>query len=318
MPNLNVVVLGSSDIVKELGKKGTSTDITFYNLKKGADTITLIEPTRYPEKLSSLFFSVSLADMAIICIEAITPQIGEIFVMLHVAGMKQGYIILRNYLDPGQFAPLIKNTVLESYEFILDDPALLRERLIELAGQLKANTAGTLVVPIDHHFNVRGIGTVVLGTVKSGTIKKHDTVVVYPTGKKIQVRSIQKHDDDVDEAYCGDRVGLALKGIDAEELDRGYVLSDDPFLKSDTEVRCKAEIVPYWSQPLKEQMVLYIGYWMQFLPCRIKTVISDKDWRSAELTLSCDKEFVYTPGSTAVIHYLEAEKLRVVGTIILS
>jgi selenocysteine-specific translation elongation factor len=60
MPNLNIAFLGPADLAKELGKKGTSTDITFYNMKKGDVTITVIEPSRYPEKLSSLFYTASL------------------------------------------------------------------------------------------------------------------------------------------------------------------------------------------------------------------------------------------------------------------
>ncbi|NLB01670.1 MAG: elongation factor Tu, partial [Methanomicrobiales archaeon] len=48
MGNLNVAVLGPAGYAKDLGKKGTESDITFYNLKKGEDTVTIIEPTRYP------------------------------------------------------------------------------------------------------------------------------------------------------------------------------------------------------------------------------------------------------------------------------
>ena len=49
MGNITVAILGALDYGSNLGKKGTSTDITFYNLKKGEDTVTLIEPTRYPK-----------------------------------------------------------------------------------------------------------------------------------------------------------------------------------------------------------------------------------------------------------------------------
>ncbi|MHC1631523.1 MAG: hypothetical protein ACXQT4_04425 [Methanotrichaceae archaeon] len=44
MANLNVVVLGLQGYAKHLGKIGTSTDITFYNLKRGENTVTFIEP----------------------------------------------------------------------------------------------------------------------------------------------------------------------------------------------------------------------------------------------------------------------------------
>lgn len=52
MENLMIAVLGTSSYASDLGKKGTSTDIILYNLKKGEDTVTFVEPTRYPERLA--------------------------------------------------------------------------------------------------------------------------------------------------------------------------------------------------------------------------------------------------------------------------
>lgn len=316
MPNLNIAFLGPADLAKELGKKGTSTDITFYNMKKGDVTITVIEPSRYPEKLSSLFYTASLADLAILVIDALSAKLGEIILMLNAAGVREGAIILRNYIDKGQIAPLIRGTVLEQYADLPDDPVLLREWLWNRAGAQKtARTAGNGSVPIDHHFNVKGIGTVILGCVKEGTIRRHDQLIVHPLGRQAQVRSIQMHDDDAEEASAGDRVGLALKGIEADDLDRGYVLSSDPRIISSLTLSGTAEIIPYWPSPLKEQMVLYAGHWMQFLPCRITRISDNGDFRKPTLTLQFERELIYLPGSVIILHYLESEKLRIVGTI---
>ena len=60
MGNITVAILGSLEYGSSLAKKGTSTDITLYNLKKGEDTVTIIEPTRYPERLAPLFYACSL------------------------------------------------------------------------------------------------------------------------------------------------------------------------------------------------------------------------------------------------------------------
>ncbi|HWQ67485.1 MAG TPA: EF-Tu/IF-2/RF-3 family GTPase [Methanospirillum sp.] len=318
MPNLNIAIIGPADLAKEIGKKGTSTDITFYNLKKGDATLTLIEPSRYPEKLSSLYYTASLADMAVVVIEQVTASLGECMLMLTCARVRRGYLILRNYLDAAQIAPLIKGTVLEGYQIVPDDINALRERLLDDAAALPAQLdKNPGIVPIDHHFNVKGIGTVILGCVQGGTIRKHDQMIVHPTGKTAQIRSIQKHDDDVADAITGDRVGLALKGIDAEELDRGYVLSSAPGMKSSEEVCGKVEIIRYWPEPLKDQMILYAGHWMQFLPCRVTKTENSEDWRHGEVTLTFEKPLIYLPGSEAVLHYLEGEKLRIVGTITL-
>ena len=71
MGNLNVVVAGSKNYAADVGKKGTVTDMTFYELKKGTDSLTLIEPSKYPEKLSSLFYSVAMSEYAILVVEQI-------------------------------------------------------------------------------------------------------------------------------------------------------------------------------------------------------------------------------------------------------
>ena len=155
--------------------------------------------------------------------------------------------------------------------------------------QKSHETAGKGIVPVDAHFNVKGVGVVVLGSVAQGMIKKHETLKVLPTEKTAQIRSIQKHDDDAESAIAGDRVGLALKNIESEDLDRGFVLTSDPAVKYATTVSGKAQLVKYWPAPLKEGMVLYAGNWMQFLPTRLEKTVVDGDWRMPVLTLSMEK-----------------------------
>ncbi|MDR2854785.1 MAG: elongation factor Tu [Methanomicrobiales archaeon] len=313
MPNLTIIYLGPSEIAKELAKKGTESDITFYNLKRANDTVTLVEPTRYPEKLSSLFFSAALSDAALLVIDEISAALGECIVMLNAAQVSSGYIILKNYIDETSIKPLIAGTVLENYSYVSEDLTALREQLLHDASLSSSASDGPAIIPIDHHFNVKGIGTVILGCIAKGTVKKHDQLLVWPTKKIAQVRSIQKHDDDADEAYQGDRVGLALKGVTADELDRGYVLAPDNALIAAEELHGKISLVPWWKQPLKEQMILYAGYWMQFAPCRVSAISGDET-RSPMLTLICDRSFVFDQGAQIVLHYLEGERLRIVGT----
>ena len=313
MPNLTVIYLGPSEIAKELAKKGTESDITFYNLKRGDDTVTLVEPARYPEKLSSLFFSAALSNAAVLVIDEISAALGECIVMLNATRVSSGYIMLRNYIETTSIKPLIAGTVLENYTYVSEDLVALREQLLFDASSASSVSDGPAIIPIDHHFHVKGIGTVILGCVAKGTVKKHDQLLVWPTKKVAQVRSIQKHDDDADEGYQGDRVGLALKGVTADELDRGYVLAPDNALTAAEELRGKVSLVPWWKQPLKEQMILYVGYWMQFAPCRL-IAISRDETECPMLTLICDRPFVFDQGAEMVLHYLEGERLRIVGT----
>jgi selenocysteine-specific translation elongation factor len=316
MPNLNVAILGAPEYAKGIGKTSTTSDITFYDLKQGDVTISMIEPSKYPEKLASLFFAASLADEAIVIVDQIGPIFGETLIMLDCLGIKKGYIVLKNFLVPEQIAPLIKGTVLEGYAIVEDEPVRLRERLLADAvtrSSVPNEDYGS--VSIDHFFDVKGVGTVILGCVAEGTIRKHDTVKVLPQETNAEIRSIQKHDDDYDDATKGDRVGLALKGVSVEELDRGTVLSTSEKLTRKNEIVGVAKIVKYWQSPLKEGMVLHVGHWMQFEPARIESVSYGADKLRPEIKLSLQKNLVYVPGARAVLTYLEGGKLRVVGTI---
>jgi selenocysteine-specific translation elongation factor len=322
MGNLMVAVLGTPNYAASIGKKGTSTDITLYNLKKNEDTVTLIEPTRYPERLAPLFFACSPAKKAIIVIDELNATLGESLVMLQCCGIDSGYFVLRNYIPREKIEPLVKGTVLEKYEFAADDPAALKELLIAEASQTKAATAldgGTPVgtVPVDHAFNVKGVGTVILGVVADGVIQKHGTMNVLPGTKTTQIRSIQKHDDEFDLAYKADRVGLALKNVEASDVDRSTVLTNDPAVKASKTLTTQASLVKYWQTPLKAGMVLHLGHWMQFLNAKVEAASDEGDWRKPTLTLALEKELVYRFGETAVLTYLEGGKLRVAGTITL-
>jgi len=258
----------------------------------------------------------------ILVVEEINATFGECVLMLQCAGKSKGYLILKNYITTDQIAPLIKGTVLEHYEVIEEDIVGLREKMLDIsvkqtAHQKTHEAGGKGSVPVDAHFNVKGVGIVVLGFVAQGTIKKHDTLKVLPTEKTAQIRSIQKHDDDADTAISGDRVGLALKNIEIEDLDRGFVLTNDPAIKHATTISGKAQLVKYWAAPLKEGMVLYAGHWMQFLPARLEKVTVDGDWRMPTITLTMEKALVYPPNARVVLHYLEGGKLRVVGALTL-
>ncbi len=323
MSNLTVAVIAPPDYARDLGKKGTTSDITFYNMKKGDATVTLIEPTRYPEKLSSLFYAVSLADRIILVVDEINASFGESVLMLQCTGKSAGFLVLKNYITLDQIAPLIKGTVIEQYEILAEDIVGLREKILSIAVEITRHhkakiTGGNGAVPIDHHFNVKGVGVVILGCVAQGVIKKHDILKILPTEKTAQIRSIQKHDDDAEYAETGDRVGLALKNLDADDLDRGYVLTNDPAIKFSTQVSGKAQLVRYWPSPLKEGMVLYAGHWMQFLPARLEKVSFGDDWRMPEITLSTEKPLIFPPGARVALHYLEGGKLRVVGSLVIT
>jgi selenocysteine-specific elongation factor len=86
----------------------------------------------------------------------------------------------------------------------------------------KADSAARLFV--DRVFSLRGIGTVVTGTLWSGSIGEGDVLRAEPGGREVRVRSVQVHERPVPRAEAGQRVALALPGVERSDLRRGDAL----------------------------------------------------------------------------------------------
>ena len=236
MANLNAVVIGRKGYGREIGKKGTESDVTFYNFKKGSATVTAIEPTNYPEKLSSLFYSISVSEVAIFVVSSIDAYLGEAMIAADTIGIENAIFVLEN-VSEDDIKPFLKEFRFKAH--FVENSAILREFLMEMVMKKEERETEKGTVAIDHFFNVKGVGTVVLGTVIEGSIRKHDDLRLYPLNKVVHIRSIQKHDEDFDMANKGDRVGLALKNVGVDELKRGYILSSEEL---DMENELKMEV----------------------------------------------------------------------------
>ena len=77
---------------------------------------------------------------------------------------------------------------------------------------------------VDRVFSLRGIGTVVTGTLWEGTVGEGDVLRVEPAGRDVRVRSVQVHEQPVERAEAVQRVALALPGVERSELRRGDAL----------------------------------------------------------------------------------------------
>jgi selenocysteine-specific elongation factor len=81
-------------------------------------------------------------------------------------------------------------------------------------------------LPVDRVFKLQGIGTVVTGTLTGGTLRRGQTVVMQPSGKKTRIRTIQSHGRDVESSGPGTRTALNLSDVDAvEDIRRGDVVT---------------------------------------------------------------------------------------------
>ncbi len=116
---------------------------------------------------------------------------------------------------------------------VIETSARTRSGLDELRGALDAAAAaitprsseGTARLPIDRVFTLHGIGTVVTGTLWSGTVAAGDRLVVSPGGSEVRVRSIEVHDQPVERAQAGQRVAASLVGVERAAIPRGATLA---------------------------------------------------------------------------------------------
>lgn len=138
--------------------------------------------------------------------------------------------------------------------------------------RLKSRTKdGQLMIVIDHVFDVKGVGTIVLGVIKQGKVKISEEVMLYPQQKTLTIKSIQMHDGSVYEASSPGRVGLALKGVTANDISRGDVISrsDDLFVSSNM-IPGSYSGNPYFTEQLSETETYLVSVDLQVKPAKIK------------------------------------------------
>jgi selenocysteine-specific elongation factor len=102
----------------------------------------------------------------------------------------------------------------------------------------RGDESGAALLHVDRAFTIRGAGTVVTGTLWSGTIAVGDRLALLPAGTEVRVRSVQVHDEPVERAQAGQRVALNLAGIAVRDVARGDALAAPGTLESTRVLDC--------------------------------------------------------------------------------
>ncbi len=227
----NITAVLGKDLASSLGRKGTESDVTLYNHKMGDTVLAFVEPSTYPEKIQSLVTALDIADQVLYKVTELSSFFAESLVTLDSLGMDRGFLILGPGILTDSLKKFLSGTVLSNYPVIEEQVVGIRDRLAEY----KPESGGDVFVQIDHSFPVKGVGTVALGVVKQGVLKRHDELILFPTHVKAQVKSIQVNDVDVEEASKGLRVGVGLKNLRPEDVPRGTILAHEGTIQvSDT------------------------------------------------------------------------------------
>jgi selenocysteine-specific elongation factor len=240
-----------ADRLEEEKRRGITIDLGFAHLElpgQNGETIRLgfVDVPGHERFVRNMLAGVGGIDLVLLVIaadEGIKPQTREHFDICRMLGVRRGITVLTksDLVDPdtlevvrlevedflrGSFldashAPIIAASARSGAG--LDD---LKQALVEESSQISARNSSALArLPIDRVFTMKGFGTVVTGTLLSGTIRKEEELEVFPAARHVRVRGVQVHGAAADAAHAGERTAVNLTGATPEELSRGFVLA---------------------------------------------------------------------------------------------
>lgn len=226
MDSLNVFTYDLEDFLRVVAKKGTESDIALFNRKDGDKIYTFLSPSRFPEKISSLTDSIYPSDVALLNGDRMTKELGEAIIALDLMGISRGFFLVQDESKIDPIRSIISKTSLKDFGFFSGNPM---EFMDILSREKHRPRFSKPTVIVDHFFKVKSVGTVALGFVLGGKVEKHQKLMCSYVDREAQIRSIQVQDEDRDSAESGTRVGLAIKNVDATELERGMFMSEGDF-----------------------------------------------------------------------------------------
>jgi len=228
-----------TDRLPEEQRRGISIDLGYAPLVlPGGRRLSLVDVPGHERFVRTMVAGATGIDLFLLVIDAAEgarPQTLEHLAILRLLGVDEGVVAVTK-------ADLVDEETLElaleeARELVpgaetvavsaktgagLDE---LRAALARVADRITPRTAaGPARLYIDRVFTLRGIGTVVTGTLWSGSIAEGDVLAVAPGEGEVRVRSLQVHDSAVQRASAGERVALGLPGVERRELARGDAL----------------------------------------------------------------------------------------------
>ena len=301
MRSVNFVVLGEQTIANDFGKKGTVTDLTVYDRKESDIIRTWVVPNGFPEKIQPLLQAINIAEYVIFYVASLDRYTGEQIIALDMLNKKNGILSHSYEVDENRLHSMIKGTVLQNYKKI--DSPNIKEELVNLP---PVSNDGPAQIVIDHSFDVKGVGTVVLGKVLQGTINQYDNLKHLPSGTDVMVKSIQMHDDDVKHAVCPARVGLSLKGIKPDEVGRGDIITSDESFEIKNELEIDFKQSPFYKGEISENQMCLVSIGLQVKAAKFSSI--------SPVKLILEKPVVCRKNEICLLVKPESTSVRVIGS----
>ncbi|HZU43320.1 MAG TPA: selenocysteine-specific translation elongation factor [Terriglobales bacterium] len=238
-----------ADRLEEEKRRGITIDIGFAHLELPGPgevfRLGFIDVPGHERFVRNMLAGVGGIDMVLLVIaadESIKPQTREHFDICRLLSIPRGITVLTksDTIDPETLEVVrleVEDFVRGSFLDTTNSPIVavssktgagleeLKRAMVQVAQDAPVKDSAALPrLPIDRVFSMKGFGTVVTGTLVSGTIRKEEEMQVYPGTRRVRVRGVQVHGASTDQAIAGQRTALNLAGAAVEELARGMTL----------------------------------------------------------------------------------------------
>lgn len=286
----------NTDRWEEEQRRGITIDLgfTYFDLP-GGDRAGIIDVPGHERFINNMVAGVVGMDLVLLVIaadEGIMPQTREHMDILGLLGIEKSIIVLNKCdLVDEEWLELVEEEVKEELAgtFLEGAPvvkvsAATGEGLSKLVETIDHMTSDEVVLkdtatiprlPIDRAFSMSGFGTIITGTLVSGTIRKEDVLEMYPVGKESKIRSIQVHGEDKKECYAGQRVAINLSNIKKREIQRGCVLAPAGSMKTTDLLDVKLNVLENSIRVLSNHTRLHFFTGTSEILCR--AVLLDKE-----------------------------------------
>ena len=286
----------NTDRWEEEQRRGITIDLgfTFFDLP-GGDRAGIIDVPGHERFINNMVAGVVGMDLVLLVIaadEGIMPQTREHMDILGLLGIEKSIIVLNKCdLVDEEWLELVEEEVREELAgtFLEESPVVKvsaasgqgLDGLVELIERMTCDELAQKDVhtiprlPVDRAFSLSGFGTVITGTLVSGTIRREDVLEIYPIGKESKIRSIQVHGEDRKECYAGQWVAINLSNIKKREIERGCVLAPAGSMKTTDLLDVKLEILENSMRILANHSRLHFFTGTSEVLCR--AVLLDKE-----------------------------------------